>query len=1492
MLLFGLVLLTTSFSSFGQENCPIVANTSPADFCYLSSVADLNSATGTTISSGTIAWYRTIDSANPIPNDELLQDGDYFAGDESGTCTTGRVPVSVTVNTPAAPTQTTAGATFDPCQSSIDDINTVSEIIARFAPLAGYDIEVFDDEFGTTVLGSGDILIPEASYYVGQRNLTATPSCPSLRIAIRYSPILALEPTGEATQIFCEGATVADLEASGINRWYSTAKSQPALEGSTPLMNGETYFASQIVNKSDSSNPPCESVDRFEVTVTVNNIITEETQRFCASIGEGNNFRKPEVQDLSPDGTWYADDTFTTPLAFDEELIDKDDYFMRIPENCETIVVTAEFFDTPNAGSTTSLNVCSNEDAFNLVDEINDSQLGPAQQTGRFSPVLSTGTGSLIFNPAEYEPGTYNFKYIVDGNVDCPTDDSRITVIVQAAPNAGTDVAETVCSAELENPEALIAKFSSLLEGRDQNGTFANNSPEDLAIQYSQNPIGTFTTTYTVTNEAGCTDSASISIEVLPSPDAGDDATVILADEGTDSIDLFDRLGSPDPDGSWAPGNGTFDPETDTPGVFTYTVISTNGCEDTATVTVVAECPVVEETTQEFCASIGTGNDFRKPQVRDLLPADATWYATADSEDPLSGTTTLDDDVNYFAGNASGTCPDRTPVNVVILDTPNAGKTTSITVCSNAEPFDLIDRILHSQLGAPDRDGTFSPVLASGGSIFDPSVDIARQYKYTVARGTCTPDDSRITVNIKQAPNAGVDINEKLCINPAEDLLPTAQEFMALYADDNRNLGGTFDPSLESLLIAFTANPFGTFATKYSVTANGCTDTANLSLTITEKVPADAGEDVPLTFCSTDGVKDLYEFLVDANPNGSFEGLENGMFDTSTATIGETKITYTVSEDDTCVIGTDFAVFTITVIQGSDAGDDGSIEVSRTDTPFNLFTELEGSPLAEGIWSPGNTDGSFDPATGDGGVYTYTLTNGVCEDFATVTVVILDEEACPIVEQTSQIFCESISDTNGNNPRKPRVSDLIPAGVTWYAATDSETALPANTVLVNGTTYFAGNSTGTCELRTPVLVTIDDSPNAGATTFITVCADDAPFDLLDVFNESILGVPDAGGIVTPALSSGTTLFDPSIDLGRQYKYTVQSENEFCPDDFAFITINVLINEDANAGVDFERDFCTTAEDVDLFDLLADGVTMTGTFEGYENGIFSPSTSGEDIFEITYNVGENLPCVAGADSATITITVNAASEAPVADANQSFCLVNNPTVASLVASGEDGWFATENPEETPLPLDTVLNINTVYFAGAGSGTCRTFTAVTVTITDTDSPTLPTGENEFCRSDNPTLQDLLNNFNGSGIRIYSSLTGGTAIASTTALQDGVEYFATATNATSGCESSERKAIRVEVNFCGIPEGFSPNGDNINDKFVIPEIAINYPNFNIEVYNRWGNMVFKGNASTPDWDGFSNQSGTLGDGVLPVGVYFYILNYNDGATTSEQGKLYLSR
>ena len=42
--------------------------------------------------------------------------------------------------------------------------------------------------------------------------------------------------------------------------------------------------------------------------------------------------------------------------------------------------------------------------------------------------------------------------------------------------------------------------------------------------------------------------------------------------------------------------------------------------------------------------------------------------------------------------------------------------------------------------------------------------------------------------------------------------------------------------------------------------------------------------------------------------------------------------------------------------------------------------------------------------------------------------------------------------------------------------------------------------------------------------------------------------------------------------------------------------------------------------------------------------------------------------------------------------------------------------------------------------------------------------------------------------------------------------------------------------------IPEGFSPNGDAINDTFEIPGLGYLFPNFELEIFNRYGNKVFK--------------------------------------------------
>ncbi|HVT84949.1 MAG TPA: T9SS type A sorting domain-containing protein, partial [Chitinophagaceae bacterium] len=68
-------------------------------------------------------------------------------------------------------------------------------------------------------------------------------------------------PTGNATQTFCSSATVSDLVAAGSNiKWYDAPTGGNLLSGTTALVNGHHYYASQTVNG-------CESINRLDVTV-------------------------------------------------------------------------------------------------------------------------------------------------------------------------------------------------------------------------------------------------------------------------------------------------------------------------------------------------------------------------------------------------------------------------------------------------------------------------------------------------------------------------------------------------------------------------------------------------------------------------------------------------------------------------------------------------------------------------------------------------------------------------------------------------------------------------------------------------------------------------------------------------------------------------------------------------------------------------------------------------------------------------------------------------------------------------------------------------------------------------------------------------------------------------------------------------------------------------------------------------------------------------
>lgn len=97
-----------------------------------------------------------------------------------------------------------------------------------------------------------------------------------------------------------------------------------------------------------------------------------------------------------------------------------------------------------------------------------------------------------------------------------------------------------------------------------------------------------------VTSSGGCSDTASVQINAIAPPSAGDDASIALC-HGDAPMDLFTLLGpSAQPSGSWDPAlpGGLFDPAVHTAGAYTYSVPGTAPCPAaSATVTVAIALP-------------------------------------------------------------------------------------------------------------------------------------------------------------------------------------------------------------------------------------------------------------------------------------------------------------------------------------------------------------------------------------------------------------------------------------------------------------------------------------------------------------------------------------------------------------------------------------------------------------------------------------------------------------------------------------------------------------------------------------------------------------------------------------------------------------------------------------------------------------------------------------------------------------------------------------
>ena len=80
--------------------------------------------------------------------------------------------------------------------------------------------------------------------------------------------------------------------------------------------------------------------------------------------------------------------------------------------------------------------------------------------------------------------------------------------------------------------------------------------------------------------------------------------------------------------------------------------------------------------------------------------------------------------------------------------------------------------------------------------------------------------------------------------------------------------------------------------------------------------------------------------------------------------------------------------------------------------------------------------------------------------------------------------------------------------------------------------------------------------------------------------------------------------------------------------------------------------------------------------------------------------------------------------------------------------------------------------------------------------------------------------------------------------------------------------------------IPNSFTPNGDGLNDTFGIYGESIN--NFNMQIFNRWGQIIFESNNVTETWDG------TYDGRSVPQGAYVYRVTSQgvSGKNTAKNG------
>jgi gliding motility-associated-like protein len=258
--------------------------------------------------------------------------------------------------------------------------------------------------------------------------------------------------------------------------------------------------------------------------------------------------------------------------------------------------------------------------------------------------------------------------------------------------------------------------------------------------------------------------------------------------------------------------------------------------------------------------------------------------------------------------------------------------------------------------------------------------------------------------------------------------------------------------------------------------------------------------------------------------------------------------------------------------------------------------------------------------------------------------------------------------------------------------------------------------------------------------------------------------------------------------------------------------------------------------------------------------------------------------------------------------------NVPSAPVLHASDfTDNCSTVQEPTFTQTQSDPINGVYTITWTWTVRDACGNETTITRFVFVTQTTEVKQVVKTSCTREDfvYTLRDLLPNPDDVPVdAVWTNVdtVGGFTGTTFNAIGIAVGTYTFSYSITTGACPRRIDIVMTVNSDCGplpcesivIHNAFTPNGDSINEFFSIEHIEdfTCYPTNKVEIYNRWGVLVYE----TDNYDNSSKKFVGISEGratvsksqELPTGTYFYIIQWTttDGQTVNKDGYLYLTR